>query len=153
MKTLEWTYEDKSDWRRGPWDNEPDKRQWQDVATGYPCLIVRGGSGALCGYVGVPKGHPLHGVEHEDLPNLDGPYGVNYSAPGYPDGEGGVCHVPDPGEPDDVWWLGFDCAHGTDETPAIDTTGWATVYPRAYRDVAFVTKGVTELAADLFSRA
>lgn len=28
--------------------------------------------------------------------------------------EGRVCHVPDPGEPDDVWWFGFDCAHAWD---------------------------------------
>lgn len=62
METIEYRTVDKSDWADGPWKNEPDKRQWQDPETGLPCLIVRGPAGALCGYVGVPKGHPWHGM-------------------------------------------------------------------------------------------
>ena len=54
---------DKSGWPAGPWHREPDKIQWQDEATGLPCLIVRGPVGSLCGYVGVPSGHPLHGKD------------------------------------------------------------------------------------------
>jgi hypothetical protein len=26
--------------------------------------------------------------------------------------------VPNPGEPDDVWWFGFDCAHCDDMSPS-----------------------------------
>jgi len=59
---------DKSDWARGPWDNEPDKIQWQDPATRLPCLIVRGPIGALCGYVGVYEWHPLFGVGYSECP-------------------------------------------------------------------------------------
>jgi hypothetical protein len=28
--------------------------------------------------------------------------------------QGAICHVPQPGESDDVWWLGFDCNHSGD---------------------------------------
>lgn len=31
---------------------------------------------------------------------------------------GKICHVPKSGEPDDVWWFGFDCAHAGDFQPA-----------------------------------
>jgi hypothetical protein len=31
---------------------------------------------------------------------------------------GGICHIPYPGRPADVWWLGFDCAHCDDLSPA-----------------------------------
>lgn len=55
---------DKSGWRDGAWQNEPDKVQWVDEATGLDCLIVRNGGGALCGYVGVPEGHPWHGLDY-----------------------------------------------------------------------------------------
>ena len=33
----------------GEWDNEPDKAHW--VKHNLDCLIVRGPTGALCGYV------------------------------------------------------------------------------------------------------
>lgn len=62
MSKKEWTTIDKSEWDRGPWDDEPDKVQWVDEVAGLDCLIVRNRGGALCGYVGVPGGHPLFGV-------------------------------------------------------------------------------------------
>lgn len=63
MKTLkeytEFRTVDKTTWGDGPWMNEPDKCWWIDEETGYWCMIVRNGevTGALCGYVGVPKNH------------------------------------------------------------------------------------------------
>lgn len=70
MKRIEYRTTDKSMWGDGPWQNEPDKIQWQNKDTGYPCLIVRNSDsiGALCGYVGVPKGHPLYGVDYSQCP-------------------------------------------------------------------------------------
>jgi hypothetical protein len=62
--TLEYTTRDKSTWGAGEWQNEPDKVQWVDEATGLDCLIVRGPSGALCGYVGVGESHPYFGIEY-----------------------------------------------------------------------------------------
>jgi len=59
MQTREWKWRDKTEWPRGVWDDEPDKIQWTDEATGRPCLIVRNQLGGLCGYVGIDKTHPL----------------------------------------------------------------------------------------------
>jgi hypothetical protein len=65
MQTLEYTTQDKSTWGEGEWSSEPDKRQWKDEETGYPCLIVRAPvTGALCGYVGIPEKHPLYGCPY-----------------------------------------------------------------------------------------
>lgn len=62
----EWSHVDKSAWGPGAWQNEPDKVQWVDAATGLDCLIVRNNGGALCGYVGVPEAHPLHGISYNE---------------------------------------------------------------------------------------
>lgn len=61
METIEYRTVDKSKWGDGPWQDEPDKKQWRDPETGLPCLIVRGPGGALCGYVGVPANSPAFG--------------------------------------------------------------------------------------------
>lgn len=66
MKTIEYHTVDKSTWADGPWKNEHDKVQYTDPVTGMPCLIVRGPSGALCGYVGVNEGHPCYEKGYED---------------------------------------------------------------------------------------
>jgi hypothetical protein len=102
-------------WGPGPWDDEPDREEWRTEA-GLPALIQRGPIGALCGYVAVPPGHPWHGLERTDVPDEahDASWGgVNYAARC----AGSICHVPEPGEPDDVWWLGFDAGHYNDITP------------------------------------
>ena len=40
----------------GPWDQEPD---WAELDhAGLPCLLMRNGAGAWCGYVHVPPYHP-----------------------------------------------------------------------------------------------
>jgi hypothetical protein len=63
--------EDKQAWGDGPWVDEPDKMQWQDADTGYPCLAVRGPSGSWCGYVGLSEPHPLHNVHYDHVPYDD----------------------------------------------------------------------------------
>lgn len=161
IATREWTHSDRAKWPSGPWDGEPDKRQWTDETTGLPCLIVRNGVGALCGYVGVHEGHPAFGVDYEDI---DGTWNDDYSdrtAPIVPgvevhggltfsglcqtrDPEHGVCHVVEPGQPDKVWWLGFDCAHCGDLTPVLSAHGGDT-----YKDVAYVTAECERLALNL----
>jgi hypothetical protein len=105
----------KSSWPPGPWRDEPDREEWR--ANGFPCLIVRGPSGALCGYVGVPPGHPWHGKDWGDLDGVHVHGGLTYSDRCQENGE--ICHVAKPGEPEDVWWLGFDCAHSGDQCPAM----------------------------------
>ena len=72
---------EKAEWPHGPWTDEPDKVQWIDEATGLDCLIVRNGSGALCGYVGVAPEHPLHGVDYDDdaCPRFDVHGGLTFA--------------------------------------------------------------------------
>lgn len=102
---------DRSKWPAGPWDAEPFDRQ-DFKASGFPCFIQRNPFGAWCGYVGVPPEHPKYAcgysrvaVEvHGDLTYAD-------------KCTGHICHTPAPGDPDDVWWFGFDCAHGGDDYP------------------------------------
>lgn len=144
----------------GPWTNEPDRELWKDEASGLDCLIRRGPSGALCGYVGVPAGHLAHGADIYDWESdlLDGINvhgGLTYAAPCDGDQEAGICHVPQPGEPDDVYWLGFDCSHAFDLRPSSVGKG----YPfspgpdETYRDFEYVRSEVTSLAAQLAALA
>jgi hypothetical protein len=216
--TQEWTTRDKTEWGDGPWQHEADKVQWVDGATGLDCLIVRGPSGALCGYVGVPEGHPLHGKGYNQCPQsppCEESYcghsaesrfhvhgGITFAdscheatperwnqwrtmmhasreeAAKYPHGDaaerwatmghmiddynafrawgeaGFICHVPQAGRPDKVWWFGFDCAHSGDVTPKYHN------HPRLsflssrdrddeYRTRAYVESEVRSLAAQL----
>lgn len=110
---------DRTGWPMGPWDNEPDRVEWRDPTTGLPCLLRRHSHfGTWCGYVAVPPGHPWHGRDSLDIDaSVHG--GVSFAGPCDDDEEGPdrICHVPQPGEPDNVWWFGFDCAHGWDLAP------------------------------------
>lgn len=117
---------DREKWPEGEWDHEPDKVEWVDDDTGLPCIIHRGRSGAWCGYVAVPPDHPLHGVSYSEGPDsyIDVHGGLTYSAPcgEHPDDEHdgfGVCHMPEEGQPADVWWFGFDTAHFMDLQPGL----------------------------------
>lgn len=121
MQTLEYTTQDKSTWGEGPWQSEPDKMQYKDEATGLPCLIVRNPYGALCGYVGVTEGHPFFMKNGYDFP-LSVHGGITFTSLCRPgdDEAHGICHIPGPGEPDHVWWLGFDCSHFNDTCPGME---------------------------------
>lgn len=155
--TMERSYTtvDKSEWPRGPWDHEPDKVQWVDDATGFDCLAVRHPrSGHWCGYVGVPPEHPVHGVD-ESYVEVPGEYGPDVhggltfaSLCQEGDDEArGVCHVPLPGRPDAVWWLGFDCAHSGDRSPGHRRHGDDPY--EAYRTLGYVRAECSKLAAQL----
>jgi len=170
---------DRTGWDPGPWDDEPDKVQWVDDTTDLDCLAVRNHHGSWCGYVGVPVGHRLHGVHHRELElDYDVHGGLTYSdgCHEHDDPARGVCHVPEPGRPADVWWLGFDCGHFMDQSPGMDallrrvraehppspeltalearleatTPDWMR---DTYRDLEYVRGEVTRLAAQLASDA
>lgn len=113
----------RAEWPPGPWDAEPeDKVEFRHA--GFACLLVRGSAGAWCGYVGMPPGHRWHGAAYDDVRVID-----EEGEASYPDVHGGltyaaacqvnghICHAPAPGEPDDIWWLGFDCNHSGDVAP------------------------------------
>jgi hypothetical protein len=144
---------DKSAWGPGPWQAEPDRVEFEHL--GLPCLIVRHErAGHLCGYVAVPPGHPWHGKNDStvyDLPDdkrPDAHGGITYASAC----AGHVCHVPKPGEPDDVWWIGFDAAHAGDVSPGYEwalsrvgvPTGWGGVHD--YRTVDYMRRQCERLA-------
>lgn len=212
MKTIVYHNYDKADWGDGPWAHEPDKKQWVDEATGYPCMINRAPvTGAWCGYVGVSRGHPLYeNTEYDNLP-LSVHGGITFASKcqkrteedwrarrerfsepktlieiekfplgdwardfkkflpfmGDMDGwlRGGesemICHKVEDGEDDDVFWLGFDCAHDGDQSPAMEARMRAIrreeipslpVKPdgyERYKDQAYVENEVRDLARQL----
>lgn len=117
-------------WSPGPWDFESDELSF--TADGYPALIRRNPSlGMLCGYVGVPKGHPWHGQHYDDLPvRVHG--GLTFS---------GILHDDDP----ERWWIGFDCGHMMDVVPM-----FLNLHPPSegatYKTVDYVTAEIQKLA-------
>lgn len=60
-----------------------------------------------------------------------------------------ICHTPGEGEPDNVWWFGFDCAHAGDHTPKYDRV----IRDDLYRTVVYVRDECTALAAWLHTIA
>lgn len=59
-----------------------------------------------------------------------------------------ICHIPAPGEPDDVWWFGFDCAHAGDASPAYRAFSPSLAHG-TYRDLMYVRSEVGQLAEQL----
>lgn len=154
-----WQFPEAAQPHAGPWQHEPDKAQWVDNLTDLDCLIVRGPQGALCGYVGVAPQHPWHGLDWmDDLPPIDVHGSVNFSSycqdvahDGW-----GVCHLPAPGRPEHVWWLGFDCGHFSDYVPKLEytlsrhglgrTLPDESFFPKSYKNFGYVTAEVHRLA-------
>lgn len=149
MQTIEYRFIDKSDWPDGPWKDEPDKVQWPDPETGLPCLARRNHAmGFWCGYVGVADGHPWFGQKY-DAHDVEVHCGLTFSelcVEG--DKEHGICHLPDAGEPDHVWWFGFDCGHLYDLSPR--TLKFVVPNPEdVYRTLDYVRAECAGLARQL----
>lgn len=148
-----------ADKTNGPWKEEPDKVQWVDEATGLDCMIVRNRHmHHLCGYVGVPEGHPAYEKSYHDV-SADVHGGLTYSSHCQEnDKDHGICHVQEPGRPDRVWWLGFDCAHCDDLSPSRVPTHLPSILGGddlagngygTYRDIEYVREECVSLAAQL----
>lgn len=159
-KREESRFADKSAWYRGEWDDEPDRVEWRYAGTPrFALLIVRGPRGPLCGYVGLPPGHPYHGADWTKC-DVDAPGGLTYAAPC---AEGGhICHVARLGETDEVYWLGFDCGHSWDyagmttrEHEGDDGTLRFLVSPPGangagtYKSIGYVRRAVEKVAEQL----
>lgn len=119
------------------------------VAHGYPYAIYRREAmppaarilfeeveslrGWFCGYLAIPKDHPWHGMDHENIP-MDDPevfggltFSDNYNADqlkGWAPGEG-------------VWILGFDTAH----TPVLSDS---QANRRVASDIGLLAKAARE---------
>lgn len=161
MEAREYRTQDKSDWGPGPWQDEPDKMQFVDRGTGLPCLIVRNHSGALCGYVGVPETHKAFELHYDaELVRGINVHGgltfSNHCTKGSAE-ETHICHVPAPGESDNVWWFGFDCAHLNDKSPAMEARSRAYLPAHLmalhaddkYRTINYVKRNIAKLALQL----
>lgn len=81
--------------------------------------------------------------------------GLTFSGPCQEDREQGICHS----GTDKVWWFGFDCAHGGDLIPSIETLrknhpGFASMSASifltdTYKNISYVKKQVKKLAQQL----
>ncbi len=85
--------------------------QWIDPTTKYPCAVIQHHS--LCGYVGIPKKHPLFKKSyHKNWKDNDAPeLTINV--------HGGLTYSGHHSKlPKNYWWFGFDTNHYND-TPEI----------------------------------
>lgn len=132
----------------GPWSVEAEKIAWTDEMSGYACIIRRAlHGGHLCGYVAVPPGHPLFGMDPYAFVGLGiGVHGgIAYASEcqRWEPEHRSICHVT-PSETrnmrdqaearamrdqlvhanaealrhDDAWWLGFECNQPGDVSPS-----------------------------------
>ena len=107
---------------------------------GYKCVVIFGSIGHRCGYVGIPKNHPLYGKDYSDyleikkadvgdrevsgiLPLLgawlDEDERIRIEA--YFQCHGGITYAGGGGHSSypigsDLWWFGFDCGHAGDKS-------------------------------------
>ncbi len=105
---------DRSGWPPGPWDSEPDRKLWI-THVGFPAEIHRNaGHGHLCGYVGIPQGHPYYGRNFMGL-DLHVHGGLTFASPS-DECDLGNDHI-GVHKGERLWWFGFDCCHGMDLAP------------------------------------
>ena len=119
-------------------DMKVSEKRWVDDSTGLSCLIIRHPSMKhLCGYVGVKEGSPLFGMDYSNdrLNSIDVHGGLTY-ADRYK------------GEPKDIWWFGFDCAHSGDYVPSMAQYG-GTFEDDIYWTVSAVETECTSLAEQI----
>lgn len=162
---LEYQTIDKSSWGPGTWQNEPDKVQWEDGTTKLPCIAKRNHRGSWCGYVGVDEAHPWYLIDcfdevpgSSETPNalIKIAREIEYAALCVEgDKPNSVCHVPGEGDPDHVWWFGFNCAGEHDLNP-VDAAGKRArgagddhFQHQTYRTLSYVVACCSQLAEQL----
>jgi hypothetical protein len=104
----------------------------------------------------VNEGHPSFGRHKYEI-DAEVHGGVTFALACERDGEwsSSICHLPDDGEPNKLWWVGFDCAHALDLLPSqpswprrgvgFDLPRWAEA---VYRDLSYVERHVGYLALE-----
>lgn len=129
----------KTEWIKCGWENEPDRVDF--IHAGFSCFILRNQLGCWCGYVGVPENHPAYGKSENDV-NISVHGDLTYAEKCSPP----ICHIPEKGMPENVWWLGFDTSHYKDFCPSI--TKYAN-HHETYRDMNYVIDETKSLAEQL----
>lgn len=91
---------------------------------GLKCVVLLLAIGHRCGYVGVPKEHPLYNVDEMNcLSDFSCHGGLTYSG----GGENSSYPISS-----DLWWFGFDCAHCADEP---DWNSTLKAFPEQYKQI------------------
>jgi hypothetical protein len=143
---------DKSEWGKGPWENEPDLQSWIDSETQYACVTRRNMFGAWLGHVGLDASHPLYMLQ-PGAPEFE--FIETHGSPelfvGFYEDDA-KRFVP----PQKLWWIGFSCMQSTDYCPLTDREpyikgkrGKATT--KTYRTFEYVCEQVLFLASQLAS--
>jgi hypothetical protein len=144
----------------GEWIDELDRLEF--VHAGFQCLLVRNPTlFHWCGYVGIPPGHPHFGKDYDDIDDtvLEVHGGVTYAD----SCRGAVCHIPKLGEEENLFWIGFDCAHAGDLVPGMNmnlseihklmpetlTNNVVDIKAERYRSQYWVIEETKELAEQL----
>lgn len=136
---------DRNGWPAGEWDGEPDRVDF--IHAGFSCLLLRNNVGAWCGYVGVPETHPAFGKDYDNV-EVAVHGGLTYANKCH----GHICHVPEPGMPENVWWLGFDTAHCGDVSPGMLRYGMKLYSDTEYyKNLAYARNQTEKLAEQLVS--
>lgn len=154
------TWIEKDNWGDGPWQTEPDRVLWRH--NGIVCLALRHVRwGNWCAYVGVGPDHPYHRHSESDVPEAvqeAAHGGLTFAGECMDDDRPmreRVCHVPEPGEADELWWFGFDCAHGFDLAPGMVAFEREHGFPeppsgyKTYKPLPWVKERITEMAEGL----
>lgn len=135
--------------QRLPWSDEPDKVEWLDEDTEFPCCITRHQVlGHLCGYVGLTRYHPCYG--RSDFAGMDVPshHGITFTGHVHLSSEERLSspscrYAAEPA--DTLWWVGFDCGHLSDLQPGMLIYN-AVFGDGIYRDLPYVEQVVTDMA-------
>ena len=129
---------DKTGWPDGVWMDEPDEVRFS--VAGFECFIVRHHRlGHLCGYIGVPQEHPFYGVNYDDI-DIEAHGGLTYSD----EGSGLGKKVEQFEVNEQLWFLGFDCAHFNDHIPTLEDS-----FGSEYRTIEYVKKELARIATQL----
>ncbi len=119
--------------------NEGDSKKW--VYEGYTCLIKRSKyMGHLCGYIGLPPTHKLYKKHYDDIDVMV--HGGLTFADFWED------------ERDNLWYVGFDCAHYGDFQPGLAKLSpgylrYGLDQGTTYKNMDFVTKECESLVDQL----
>lgn len=162
-------------WMPGPWDLETlDRKFWVDPETNYLCLIYRQSMGHWCGYVAISTEHPYFGYDTEEM-DVQVHGGITYGNTNPAFILNALLQEPIaielmaqkekgplmdwlidqgiPGPALDAFWLGFDCAHAGDLSPAFSGLKSRFIMEESfdiYRDAQYVQEECRNLALQLY---
>lgn len=75
------------------------------IYKGYTCVVVAQSLGHRCGYIGINEKNAFYEKDYDDMYEIEVHGGLTYA--------GGGNNSDYPIE-SNLWWFGFDCAHGRD---------------------------------------